>query len=92
MVLVPYDPDSSITSSPLSCDNPVCGNGLKIVNTNCDGENYCGYGFQYGDESSTTGYLISDKFMYNTIQANNSQDNTDANIIFGWEMLCVYVL
>ena len=33
MVLVPYDPDSSITSSPLSCDDPVCGNGLKMGKT-----------------------------------------------------------
>jgi hypothetical protein len=83
MVLVPYDPNSSRTSSPLSCEDPVC-NGLKILDMDCKGENYCGYEAQYGDQSSTTGYLITDKFMYNMILPNTSQLSlADANVMFG---------
>ena len=81
MIIVSYDPHSQ-TSSPISCDDPICDSGSKIVNTRCY-ENYCGYSFQYGDKSSTTGYLIEDTFMYRALQSNKSQVNTDAKIVFG---------
>ena len=78
-----FDPHLSLNSSLISCEDPICASGSKIVNTNCYEDNYCGYSFQYGDKSSTTGYLVEDTFVYRTIQPNKSLSNADARIVFG---------
>lgn len=83
MILVPYDPHNSVTSSPITCKDSICDNAFKVTNSVCDGTQVCGYNFQYGDGSSTTGYLVADDLIYNTVQANNTLVNSEAKIVFG---------
>lgn len=83
MILVPYDPRTSSTSSPITCKDSVCDYAVKIANTGCDEAQYCGYNFQYGDGSSTTGYLIADTLIYSTVQPNSTLVNTEAKVMFG---------
>eukprot|EP00250_Pteridium_aquilinum_P029906 c40312_g1_i1 orf=119-1654(+) len=83
MVLVPYDPHTSSTSSPITCKDSMCDHAFKLTNSDCDGTRLCGYNFQYGDGSSTTGYLVADTLIYSTVQSNNTLANSEAKIVFG---------
>ncbi|KAH7282263.1 hypothetical protein KP509_35G022500 [Ceratopteris richardii] len=83
MILVPYDPQASTTSSPITCIDSICEHSFKVSSNVCDTTQLCSYGFQYGDGSSTTGYLVSDTFIYNTIHPNNTLANNEARIVFG---------
>jgi hypothetical protein len=83
MTIESYDPHLSQNSSMMSCEDPICASGARIVNTKCYDEKYCGYSFQYGDKSSTTGYLVEDTFIYKTLQPNRSMANADSRIVFG---------
>ncbi|CAA6667236.1 unnamed protein product [Spirodela intermedia] len=45
--------------------------------------NLCGYAFQYGDGSGTSGYYVSDTMHFESIISNEQIFNSSANIIFG---------
>ncbi|KAI5062140.1 hypothetical protein GOP47_0022679 [Adiantum capillus-veneris] len=83
MILVPYDPHTSSTSFTIACSDLICDHALKVSNSGCDSTQVCSYSFQYGDGSSTTGYLVADNLIYSTVQPNNSLANSEAKIVFG---------
>ncbi|MCO5557299.1 hypothetical protein L7F22_010860 [Adiantum nelumboides] len=83
MVLVPYDPHTSSTSSTIACKDMICDHAFKVSNSGFDSSQACSYSFQYGDGSSTTGYLVADTLIYSTVQPNNTLANSEAKIVFG---------
>ncbi|MCO5608226.1 hypothetical protein L7F22_062432 [Adiantum nelumboides] len=83
MILVPYDPHTSSTSSTIACKDMICDHAFKVSNSGCDSSQACSYSFQYGDGSSTTGYLVADTLIYSTVQPNNTLANSEAKIVFG---------
>ncbi|KAD7479668.1 hypothetical protein E3N88_02804 [Mikania micrantha] len=73
-----YDPSSSSTSSPIACSDQRC----LSFDSGCS-NNKCGYKFQYGDGSGTSGYYISDVMHLNTIGTDSKTITTSANVVFG---------
>lgn len=80
-----YDVGSSSTASLVSCSNPICN---SMVQTNAAGcitqGNQCGYSFEYGDGSGTSGHYITDLLYFDTILGPSVTANSSAPIVFGW--------
>ncbi|GER54269.1 eukaryotic aspartyl protease family protein [Striga asiatica] len=76
-----FDSAKSSTASRISCSDNTCAN---IAQTACTAESdKCGYSFQYGDGSGTTGYYVSDLLYFDTIFGTSSVENSSAPIVFG---------
>lgn len=79
-----YDIGSSSTASLVSCSNPICN---SMVQTNAAGcitqGNQCGYSFEYGDGSGTTGHYVTDLLYFDTILGPSVTANSSAPIVFG---------
>ncbi|KAK8562241.1 hypothetical protein V6N13_019729 [Hibiscus sabdariffa] len=83
-----YDPESSSTSSLISCSDPRCNAGLQSLDSGCSGQgNQCSYTFQYGDGSGTSGYYVSDLLHFDTILEGSMTANSTSPITFGCSML-----
>ncbi|KAF3775960.1 Aspartic proteinase-like protein 2 [Nymphaea thermarum] len=77
-----YDPQKSSASSIISCSDSRCVSAIETAEARCESQN-CGYTFQYGDGSGTTGYYVSDTLSFNTVVANDATSNSSATITFG---------
>ncbi|CAA0830422.1 Eukaryotic aspartyl protease family protein [Striga hermonthica] len=76
-----FDSATSSTFSRISCSDNTCAN---IAQTACTAEiDKCGYSFQYGDGSGTSGYYVSDLLYFDTIFGTSSVENSSAPIVFG---------
>uniref|UniRef100_A0A1D1YT96 Aspartic proteinase-like protein 2 n=1 Tax=Anthurium amnicola TaxID=1678845 RepID=A0A1D1YT96_9ARAE len=81
-----FDPDTSSTSSLISCADQRCSSALTSTlgcTSSATHSNLCSYTFQYGDGSGTSGYYVSDTMYFETIIANEQALNSSATVIFG---------
>lgn len=79
-----FDISSSSTASMVSCSDPICTSRIQTTAAECSSQsNQCGYKFQYGDGSGTTGYYVSDLLYFDTIWGNSFIANSSASVIFG---------
>ncbi|KAJ6309595.1 hypothetical protein OIU76_014520 [Salix suchowensis] len=83
-----FDPGSSPTASLISCSDQRCSLGLQSSDSVCSSQNnQCGYTFQYGDGSGTSGYYVSDLLHINTVLGGSVMNNFSAPIVFGCSTL-----
>ncbi|KAH7661230.1 Aspartic peptidase A1 family protein [Dioscorea alata] len=82
-----FDPRESSTASLIGCSDVRCGSFLQIGEKKCATSDFpsplCGYNFQYGDGSGTSGYYVSDTVHFATIDGNEQVTNSTATVIFG---------
>ncbi|PNY04342.1 aspartic proteinase-like protein 2-like [Trifolium pratense] len=79
-----FDPQSSSTSSFISCSDQRCKNGVQSSDSSCSGRNnQCTYIFQYGDGSGTSGYYVSDLMHFASITEGSLLSNSSAPVVFG---------
>ncbi|XP_042050852.1 aspartic proteinase 36-like [Salvia splendens] len=78
-----FDPPSSSTASPISCSDQRCALGAQSSDSGCSGHNQCGYTFQYGDGSGTSGYYVYDSMYFDSIVGNSLASNNSAPVVFG---------
>lgn len=79
-----YDIGSSSTGSLVSCSNPICNSMVKTNAAGCITQgNQCGYSFEYGDGSGTTGYYVTDLLYFDTILGPSVTANSSAPVVFG---------
>uniref|UniRef100_A0A7N0ZZK1 Peptidase A1 domain-containing protein n=1 Tax=Kalanchoe fedtschenkoi TaxID=63787 RepID=A0A7N0ZZK1_KALFE len=83
-----FDVASSSSASMVSCSDPVCSSVVQTTAAGCSTEtNQCGYSFQYGDGSGTSGYYVYDLLNFDTIMANSFVANSSAPVVFGCSTL-----
>ncbi|CAI9097880.1 OLC1v1034398C2 [Oldenlandia corymbosa var. corymbosa] len=74
----------SSTSSLISCSDSVCASIIQTASAQCSAQsNQCGYSFQYGDGSGTSGIYVSDLLYFDTILGSSLIENSSAPIVFG---------
>ncbi|XP_051134228.1 aspartic proteinase 36-like isoform X2 [Andrographis paniculata] len=78
-----FDPSSSQTVSAISCSDQKCSLGTQSSDSGCNDQNQCGYTFQYGDGSGTSGYYVSDTIYFDSVVGNSLTTNSSANVVFG---------
>lgn len=79
-----YDTGSSSTASMVPCSDPICPSVIQPAASDCTNQNnQCGYSFQYGDGSGTSGYYVSDLLYFDMVLGNSLIVNSSAPIIFG---------
>ncbi|CAD6341899.1 unnamed protein product [Miscanthus lutarioriparius] len=82
-----FSPDSSSTSSRITCSDDRCTAALQtgeaICQTSDSPSSPCGYTFTYGDGSGTSGYYVSDTMFFETVMGNEQTANSSASIVFG---------
>ncbi|XP_055836250.1 aspartic proteinase 36-like isoform X1 [Solanum dulcamara] len=78
-----FDPSSSSTARPISCSDQRCALGEQSSDSGCSTRNQCGYTFQYGDGSGTSGYYVADLMHFDTIVGNSLTANSSAPVVFG---------
>ncbi|KAM0905829.1 hypothetical protein ACQ4PT_017126 [Festuca glaucescens] len=79
-----YNPDSSSTSSRISCSDHSC----KLADQSGSGvcqtpSGICGYDLSYGDQTRAIGYYVSDIMHFDTITGNRTSANSSAPVVFG---------
>ncbi|KAJ8532789.1 hypothetical protein K7X08_015678 [Anisodus acutangulus] len=79
-----YNAASSSTATPVSCEDQVCSSIVQTASAECLTEtNQCGYTFQYGDGSGTTGHYVADLLYFDTVLGTSLIANSSAPIVFG---------
>lgn len=78
-----FDPSSSSTAQPISCSDQRCALGEQSSDSGCSTQNQCGYTFQYGDGSGTSGFYVADLMHFDTIVGNSLTTNSSASVVFG---------
>ncbi|KAL3628414.1 hypothetical protein CASFOL_027460 [Castilleja foliolosa] len=79
-----FDSATSSTASPITCSGDVCADIVQTSSAECSAENNgCGYSFQYGDGSGTSGVYVSDLIYFDSIMGTSSVANSSAPIVFG---------
>ncbi|CAL9067212.1 aspartic proteinase 36-like isoform X1 [Musa acuminata AAA Group] len=82
-----FDPDKSSTSTTITCSDDRCSYALQSGQALCSSSDFssslCGYSFQYGDGSGTSGYYVSDMMHFDTVLENEQFLNSSATIVFG---------
>jgi hypothetical protein len=89
-----YSPNSSSTSSNISCDDDRCGDAIKEGHSVCQSSdsptNQCGYEVAYAG-AATSGYYVSDTIHFDTVMGNGSEQvaSSSASVLFGYSSLAV---
>ncbi|KAL3620148.1 hypothetical protein CASFOL_035060 [Castilleja foliolosa] len=78
-----FDPSSSSTASVISCSDQRCAVGEQSLDSICSNQNRCGYKFQYGDGSGTSGVYLSDQMYLDSVNGNSMTSNSSASVVFG---------
>ncbi|KAM3214290.1 hypothetical protein ACQJBY_066642 [Aegilops geniculata] len=82
-----YNPDSSSTSSRISCSDDSCKtadkSSSKVCQTSDSTGSLCGYNLTYGDGTEVSGYYVSDTMYLDTLIGNQHLANTSASVVFG---------
>ncbi|GFP85877.1 aspartic proteinase-like protein 2 [Phtheirospermum japonicum] len=78
-----FDPSSSSTASVISCSDQRCSVGEQSLDSLCSNQNHCGYTFQYGDGSGTSGVYLSDQMYLDSVNGNSMTSNSSASVVFG---------
>ncbi|OAY38123.1 aspartic proteinase 36 isoform X1 [Manihot esculenta] len=83
-----FDPGSSSTASLVSCSDQRCTVGIQSSDSLCASQsNQCGYTFQYGDGSGTSGYYVADLLHFDTVLGGSVTNNSSASVVFGCSTL-----
>ncbi|XP_044483555.1 aspartic proteinase 36-like isoform X1 [Mangifera indica] len=79
-----FDISSSSTARPVPCSDPLCASEIQTTATQCPPQsNMCGYSFQYGDGSGTSGSYVYDTLYFDAILGESMTANSSALIVFG---------
>ncbi|KAI7752805.1 hypothetical protein M8C21_021757 [Ambrosia artemisiifolia] len=78
-----FDAGSSSTASTVSCSDSICSSLVQTSDASCSAGNQCGYKFQYGDGSGTSGHYVTDLLHFDTIVGPSLIANSSASITFG---------
>ncbi|XP_010242907.1 PREDICTED: aspartic proteinase-like protein 2 isoform X2 [Nelumbo nucifera] len=79
-----FDAAASSTASLVSCSDEICNLAVQTLDGGCTAQNsQCGYSFQYGDGSGTSGYYVQDMFFFDTVLGKSLVANSSATIVFG---------
>ncbi|KAB1221213.1 Aspartic proteinase-like protein 2 [Morella rubra] len=79
-----FDAASSSTAGLVSCSDPMCSSAFQTAATECSSQNnQCGYSFQYGDGSGTSGYYVSDALNFDMVLGQSYIANSSATVVFG---------
>ncbi|KAK4492672.1 hypothetical protein RD792_003492 [Penstemon davidsonii] len=78
-----FDPSISSTVSQISCSDQRCALGTQTSDSSCNDPNQCGYTFQYGDGSGTSGYYVADSIYFDSVVGNSLTANNSAQVVFG---------
>ncbi|EYU36115.1 hypothetical protein ABFS82_14G237200 [Erythranthe guttata] len=78
-----FDPSSSSSIAPVSCSDKRCALGAQSSDSLCSNQNQCGYRFQYGDGSGTSGYYLSDSMYFDSVVGDSLTTNSSATVVFG---------
>lgn len=79
-----FNAAASSTVSPISCSDHICTSIVQLSSAECSSEsNHCGFSFQYGDGSGTSGFYASDMLYFDTIAGTSLIANSSATVIFG---------
>ncbi|OAY51496.1 aspartic proteinase 36 [Manihot esculenta] len=83
-----FDPGSSSTAALISCSDQRCTVGIQSSDSLCSSQsNQCGYTFQYGDGSGTSGYYVADLLHFDTVLGGSVTNNSSAAVVFGCSTL-----
>ncbi|XP_048233802.1 aspartic proteinase 36 isoform X2 [Ricinus communis] len=83
-----FDPGSSTTAALVSCSDQRCTAGIQSSDSLCSSRtNQCGYTFQYGDGSGTSGYYVADLMHLDTVLSGSVTNNSSAPVVFGCSTL-----
>lgn len=83
-----YNPDSSSTSSRISCSDTICAHALETGYAVCQTSEYpeqCGYAQTYGDGSVVSGYYVSDTLYFDKV-VGQKRVTSSASIFFGYSL------
>ncbi|KAB1210230.1 Aspartic proteinase-like protein 2 [Morella rubra] len=79
-----FDAASSSTAGLVSCSDPMCSSAFQTAANECSRQsNQCGYSFQYGDGSGTSGYCVSDALNFDAVLGRTYIANSSATVVFG---------
>lgn len=79
-----YDVAGSSTANLVSCSDPICTSMVPTSSSQCSADTkQCGYSFEYGDLSGTSGFYVSDMLHFDMILGNSMIANSSASIVFG---------
>ncbi|KAJ0681536.1 putative nepenthesin [Helianthus annuus] len=78
-----YDPDQSLSSGTVTCDQDFCTTMVDPTNNECVLGSQCSYVVRYGDGSSTTGYFVRDNVQLNRISGDRQTSDMQGRIMFG---------
>ncbi|KVH90503.1 Aspartic peptidase [Cynara cardunculus var. scolymus] len=80
-----FDAESSSTASQVSCSDSICSSMVQTADASCsDQTNQCGYKFQYGDGSGTSGHYVTD-LLCSTYQSGSlTKPDKAVDGIFGF--------
>ncbi|KAK1414892.1 hypothetical protein QVD17_30654 [Tagetes erecta] len=78
-----YNPEASLTSKMVNCDQDICMSTLSDPNNDCKAGMYCSYSVKYGDGSSTTGYFVRDNIQLDRVSGNLQTTFINGSIAFG---------
>ncbi|CAI0407543.1 unnamed protein product [Linum tenue] len=78
-----FDAAGSSTSGLVPCADPICTAAARTSSTQCSESGQCGYTFQYGDGSGTSGVYITDTFYFDSILSGSMIANSSALVAFG---------
>ncbi|VAI40133.1 unnamed protein product [Triticum turgidum subsp. durum] len=81
-----YNPDSSSTSSRISCSDKMCAHALETGYAVCQTSEYpnkqCSYAETYADGTAASGYYVSDTFYFDKY-VGQKRVTSSASIFFG---------
>ncbi|CAM0885225.1 unnamed protein product [Alopecurus aequalis] len=81
-----YNPDSSSTSSRISCSDARCAaadqTGSAVCQTSESPSGLCGYDITYTDRTKVSGYYVSDMIYFDTTMGNQHSASS-ASLVFG---------
>lgn len=81
-----FDPKNSSTASSITCTDDKCTSAISTGEATCQtgsSGTFCGYSFQYGDGSGTSGYYVSDTIYFSKATGGEQTTNSSATITFG---------
>ncbi|KAI3439398.1 Peptidase A1 domain-containing protein [Psidium guajava] len=78
-----YDPKSSSSGNPVTCDEGFCTSTYNGPLPGCRPDLLCQYNVEYGDGSSTAGYFVKDNVQLDQVTGNLQTSFTNGSVTFG---------
>ncbi|OWM82475.1 hypothetical protein CDL15_Pgr002050 [Punica granatum] len=79
-----FDSSNSSTAYAVHCSHPICNSQAQTSSVQCSPQSdQCGYSFQYGDLSGTSGYYVIDTLYFDIVLGQSLITNSSAPVVFG---------